>query len=175
MLQRVFFIVCGHWNVCFYSSCSDNVLTDFLECQEPNKTKQQKPTKKLKKKSRKTKKFNCFPWSLQLGSVLGHSFSTAGIALILGISPDWKLKAFSGLFSAHASHLGMCIALYTAAFECPNFPKNLIVVSPSVLGLLIPPSIFCPMNLWICSPPCIFYKQYSLVFPPKLQGGRIED
>ena len=48
VLQRLFLIVCAYESVCSFSSCSANVLTEFLEYQELNKQNNNKNSQNRK-------------------------------------------------------------------------------------------------------------------------------
>ena len=83
ILQRLFLIVCAHESVSSFSSCSANVLTEFLECQELNKQNNNKNSRNKKAENTRSNYFS--QPAVWLYKMLLQYLSR--LALNLGISP----------------------------------------------------------------------------------------
>lgn len=119
------------------------------------------------KRKAKMREQPCPPFFAELlyaGTVL---YWLARLAVSLGISLWWRFKVFSGLF--WACILPGCVGglqnsfMYMAAFESPNFPKNITqLLLQSLNGLLyVPIQDILPQASIDLYSSCSFYKQWS--------------
>lgn len=110
---------------------------------------------------------NYFSQCLQMDTVL--VLHLAKLPLGLWIGEDESQSPFQG-FDEHATSSGMCVAIYTIAFECFNFPQKshpFFSFRTYMVYYIFPPIISCPKLFWVFSP-LVVWKAVPVTFLPCL-------